>query len=297
MNRIAPLAALSSASSALAALASTSSVLAALATVVACSSADSGGADAPDAATAGDASGSPDATGACTATPREAIEISCDGVDNDCDGTVDNVANPPPWYIDGDGDGHGGGSATRFGCEQPAGHVASADDCNDSDAAVHPGARESCDGVDNDCSAGTAETCNNGCQPRVNVATGKRYLFCTTSQNWDSARTLCMAEGFDLAIVGDEAENAFLDSTGGSIQGGSWWIGAGDRITEDQWLWVDGTPFWQGRSNGQPIEGRYRTWAGNEPNNDGDEDCGELRDDGNWNDNKCTASIRFICER
>jgi hypothetical protein len=264
-----------------------------------CSSADSGGDDAPDAATPGPDGGSgPDAVGGpCTATPREAIELSCDGVDNDCDGTIDNVANPPPWYLDGDGDGAGGGSATRFGCAQPAGHVDNATDCNDSNPAVHPGAAETCDGLDNDCNAGTVEACNNGCQPRVDPTTARRYLFCTQSQSWDTARTLCMAEGFDLAIVGDEAENAFLDSTGGSIQGGSWWIGAGDRISEDQWLWVDGTPFWQGRSNGAPIEGRYRKWSSNEPNNDGDEDCGELRDDGAWNDNKCTASIRFICER
>jgi hypothetical protein len=262
-----------------------------------CSSAGSGGDDAPDAATPGPDGGPDAAGGPCTATPREAIELSCDGVDNDCDGTIDNVANPPPWYLDSDGDGAGGGSATRFGCAQPAGHVDNATDCNDSDPAVHPGAAETCDGLDNDCNAGTVEACNNGCQPRVDPTTARRYLFCTQSQSWDTARTLCMAEGFDLAIVGDEAENAFLDSTGGSIQGGSWWIGAGDRISEDQWLWVDGTPFWQGRSNGAPIEGRYRKWSSNEPNNDGDEDCGELRDDGAWNDNKCSASIRFICER
>jgi hypothetical protein len=274
--------------------------LAAAATIVlgACSSADSSGDDAPDAAAGPDAADSPDAAGGpCTATPREAIELTCDGIDNDCDGTVDNVANPPPWYVDADGDGAGGGSATRFGCEQPAGHVATATDCNDSDPAVNPGARETCDGLDNDCNGGTAEVCGHACQVRVSPSTGKRYLFCNEGQSWSSARTLCVAEGFDLAIIGDEAENAWIDATAGAITGGNWWIGAGDAITEDQWLWVDGSHFWQGRNNGAAVEGRYSKWSSGEPNNDGDEDCGELRDNGTWNDNKCNVSQRFICER
>jgi len=31
------------------------------------------------------------------------------------------------------------------------------DDCDDNDAAVHPGAKEVCDGKDNDCKGGTDE--------------------------------------------------------------------------------------------------------------------------------------------
>ena len=54
---------------------------------------------------------------------------SCDGVDNDCSGVIDD----PP---DGDGDGY-------TICDG---------ECDDHDTAIHPGADESCDGVDNDCS-------------------------------------------------------------------------------------------------------------------------------------------------
>ena len=53
----------------------------------------------------------------------------CDGLDNDCDGTV------PADEADADGDGF------RI-CEN---------DCNDADASVYPGATEVCDGEDNDC--------------------------------------------------------------------------------------------------------------------------------------------------
>jgi hypothetical protein len=57
----------------------------------------------------------------------------------------------PSWFRDADGDGFGTTSTWAQACAQPAGYVAHAGDCNDGDAAVHPGAAEVCDGTDNDC--------------------------------------------------------------------------------------------------------------------------------------------------
>jgi len=83
------------------------------------------------------------------------VEI-CDGVDNDCDGGVDNDAlDAATWYADLDGDTHGDPGNTSLSCSQPAGSVADSTDCDDSDAAIHPGAVEVCDGADNDCDGGT----------------------------------------------------------------------------------------------------------------------------------------------
>jgi hypothetical protein len=73
----------------------------------------------------------------------------CDGIDNNCNGQVDE--NSVMFYLDLDNDGYGNPNVTRNTCPQPPGYVSIAGDCNDSDASVHPGAPELCDNRDNDC--------------------------------------------------------------------------------------------------------------------------------------------------
>jgi hypothetical protein len=77
----------------------------------------------------------------------------CNGVDDDCDGRVDedDAADADRWYIDADGDGYGSSSYTTNACSQPSGYVADSTDCDDFDGDVHPSATEICDGVDDDC--------------------------------------------------------------------------------------------------------------------------------------------------
>jgi MYXO-CTERM domain-containing protein len=77
----------------------------------------------------------------------------CDGMDNNCDGDVDedSAVNALPWYVDSDGDGYGDPDSQYYACEVPAGHVVNADDCDDSAAEVAVGADELCDGIDSDC--------------------------------------------------------------------------------------------------------------------------------------------------
>ncbi len=83
---------------------------------------------------------------------------TCDDVDQDCDGTVDDGATDAgTWYADADGDSFGNASSSREACDQPSGYVASASDCDDSSSAAFPGATESCDGEDNDCDGAADE--------------------------------------------------------------------------------------------------------------------------------------------
>ena len=75
----------------------------------------------------------------------------CDGLDNDCDGEVDEDAEDAlPWYLDADGDGFGAGDPV-LACEPPADHVDNDQDCDDDAVAAFPGGTELCDGLDNDC--------------------------------------------------------------------------------------------------------------------------------------------------
>jgi hypothetical protein len=62
-----------------------------------------------------------------------------------------------PFYADGDGDGYGDGDYEEWACEAPAGHVDNADDCDDADEGVNPGAAESCNSTDDDCDGTTDE--------------------------------------------------------------------------------------------------------------------------------------------
>ncbi|MBN2800878.1 MAG: hypothetical protein JXX28_17205 [Deltaproteobacteria bacterium] len=79
-------------------------------------------------------------------------EEVCDGVDNDCDGAVDDdPVDATVWYLDGDADGYGDPDAALLACERPQGRVENDLDCDDAHAAARPGGTEVCDGLDNDC--------------------------------------------------------------------------------------------------------------------------------------------------
>ncbi len=77
---------------------------------------------------------------------------TCNGADDDCDGDVDEDAvDPKTWYADADRDGFGDATQWVRACEAPSGHVDTAGDCADDDAAIAPGAPEVCNGLDDDC--------------------------------------------------------------------------------------------------------------------------------------------------
>ncbi len=102
------------------------------------------------AATDSDHDGAPNATDCdpADATIRPGTEELCDGIDQDCNGLVDDGL-PQPGFIDADGDGYG--DRSRSACEGVPGYSATGDDCDDENPAVHPAAADGCDSLDNDC--------------------------------------------------------------------------------------------------------------------------------------------------
>lgn len=80
----------------------------------------------------------------------EGIE-SCNSVDDDCNGLVDDDAGM--FFYDGDHDGYGRDDVVVRGCTAPAGYVATGGDCDDTDTGreINPAAMEVCDTIDNNC--------------------------------------------------------------------------------------------------------------------------------------------------
>ena len=77
----------------------------------------------------------------------------CDGVDNDCDGEVDEAfaVDAVVFYEDNDSDTFGNPDSIMTACTEPQGYVDNNDDCDDNNAVVKPGGAEYCNGYDDDC--------------------------------------------------------------------------------------------------------------------------------------------------
>jgi len=109
------------------------------------------------------------------------IAESCNGLDDDCDGNIDNGVLIT-YYQDSDSDSYGNASATTDACSQPTGYVSDNTDCDDSDADKNPGEIEVCDGKDNDCDGSVDEGFNNeSCS----------YTCIDEGYNWTSSNVCC----------------------------------------------------------------------------------------------------------
>lgn len=80
----------------------------------------------------------------------------CNTLDDDCDGLVDEGVLLT-FYADTDADLYGVAGITTTGCTPPPGYAYVAGDCNDTNAAINPGATEICNAIDDDCDALTDE--------------------------------------------------------------------------------------------------------------------------------------------
>jgi len=210
-------------------------------------------------------------------------------------GGADGVAGEPgtdcsqTYYPDEDGDGWGNEALAGVNCARP--DYAPGGDCADNDPFNHPGNTEYCDGVENDCDAGTPDLCASDCV--VGVYGNHRYLFCVGYSSWPEARTRCAQNGMRLVRIDDAAEQTWVNAWHLQEPPQHSWTGGSDAEEPGTWKWDDGDVL---RDQGMNVG--YSDWNAGEPNNyGGNEHCLQLANGDWWNDFRCSEPFEFTCER
>ncbi|XP_077864570.1 perlucin-like protein, partial [Saccoglossus kowalevskii] len=94
--------------------------------------------------------------------------------------------------------------------------------------------------------------------------------------------------GGHLIFVTDQETQEFVVSAATNVPAefDEWWIGLKDRETEGVFRWLDGS------------EQVYEYFQGNEPNDDGNQDCIHVRKSNGykWDDLSCSSKSAFICQ-
>ncbi|XP_048732398.1 perlucin-like [Ostrea edulis] len=122
------------------------------------------------------------------------------------------------------------------------------------------------------------------------------YLFSILRVSWIQAMKFCEIYGGELAVIGSEEEQLWIESYLKSTwttynQTDGVWLGGADLLVENEWEWV---------AQQQPFT--YSRWAPGEPSHyqrvGAAENCLDLLPHKQfmWNDESCAWKMNFLCK-
>lgn len=212
----------------------------------------------------------------------------CNAVDDDCDGSADiGATDGTVWYFDVDGDGYG--SEEVLACEESDGIAAINGDCDDSDAAVNPGAvddvctteAEDCDGANSpdgaEANARLGGEAGGTSGIGLGLATGQQdsvgEVLVAGSADAGSVLVFALSEGTEQKSADSWAR---LDGGGGPVAFGDAFVTDADQDdlfvgdpgydggrgrlgifqlaeTGGEHAWDNATAIWEGEAEGQSL--------------------------------------------
>lgn len=200
----------------------------------------------------------------------EAVEV-CDGLDNDCDGDVDDESACDTNFgcLGFPFEDHG-----YMYCPRPASQAEAAAQCEDQGMTL----------------------------VQIDSESENDEMVAQASSGWSGG-----TDGTGGSGSGTTWGGGTRTTTGGEQEQEVFWTGGSDAAVEGEWIWSGSeTLFWEGDADGDAVDGAYTNWGEgrpNEANDEGDEDCvavyladGPDGDMGTWNDLLCEYSYPFICE-
>ncbi|KAK6291844.1 hypothetical protein J4Q44_G00376290 [Coregonus suidteri] len=115
-----------------------------------------------------------------------------------------------------------------------------------------------------------------------------QYFFVNDPKTWTEAQSYCREKYTDLATIDNmEDMNRFRQVVNG--YNGNVWIGLYDDVNSWRWSLEDSGFYGDG-------EAVFRNWDSGQPDNQGSgQYCTVMRDNGRWNDERCSNKDIFIC--